>query len=80
MKITNRHLAQHRTQLAKERTLLSYIRTALTLFVAGVSFVKFFQQPSYIIIGLFFAVAGIILFLIGVIRYRKVSRHVVDVK
>ena len=32
------HLAADRTILANERTFLAYIRTALTLFVAGLSF------------------------------------------
>jgi len=36
------HLAAQRTILANERTFLSYIRTALTLLVAGVSFIQFF--------------------------------------
>jgi len=35
------HLAADRTILANERTFLAYIRTALTLFVAGLSFIHF---------------------------------------
>ena len=44
-------LAADRTILANERTLLAYLRVALTLFVAGVSFIKFFESRILMILG-----------------------------
>ena len=38
------YLATDRTKLSNQNTFLAYIRTALTLFVAGVSFVRFFDS------------------------------------
>jgi len=45
------HLATDQTVQSNERTLLAYMRTALTMFVAGVSFIQFFGSYIYTIIG-----------------------------
>ena len=46
------HLAADRTILANERTFLAYIRTALTLFVAGLSFVHLKVFDSHVVEGI----------------------------
>ena len=68
------HLAADRTQLANERTLLAYYRTALTLFIAGATFVKFFGSLLMVVIGWIFIPLGILVFIVGVIRYRRTKR------
>lgn len=70
------HWSFHLTTLANERTFLAYIRTSLTLFVAGVSFVEFFTYPIVVKIGLVFVVFGIITFLIGLFRFLKTRSHI----
>jgi putative membrane protein len=65
------YLADHRTVLANERTFLAYLRTALTLFVAGVSFIRFFDVLVVEVVGWIFLPAGLIILLLGVARYRK---------
>ncbi len=67
-------LAADRTQLANERTLLSYLRTALTLFIAGVSFIRFFDSLIMVIIGWLFIPLGVWVAWIGTARFRKMRK------
>ena len=68
------HLAADRTQLANERTLLAYYRTALTLFIAGATFVQFFGNLLMAIVGWIFIPLGFLVFIVGVVRYRRAKR------
>jgi putative membrane protein len=67
-------LAADRTQLANERTLLSYLRTALTLFIAGVSFIRFFDSLLIEIIGWLFIPLGTWVSWIGTVRFRRMKQ------
>ncbi len=69
-------LAEIRTKQANERTLLAYIRTSLTLFVAGLTFVKFFDNFFVEIMGWVFMPLAIINLLVGIIRYRNIRNHI----
>lgn len=72
----NDQLNAARTILANERTVLAYIRTSLTLFVAGVSFIQFFDNFIIGIIGWVFIPIGAINLIIGVYRYRATQKHI----
>lgn len=65
------YLAAHRTALANSRTWMGNLRTSLAFFVAGVSFIRFFDNDILRIIGLIFIPIGIINVIIGFITYRK---------
>jgi len=65
------HLAADRTTLSNQNTFLAYVRTALTLFVAGVTFVRFFETTLVEIIGWIFIPAGIATFFVGLYRYNR---------
>ncbi|MEW5796671.1 MAG: DUF202 domain-containing protein [Candidatus Zixiibacteriota bacterium] len=65
------YLATDRTKLANQSTFLAYIRAALTLFVAGVTFVKFFDSPVIETIGWVFVPVGLATFVIGFLRYNR---------
>lgn len=67
------HLAIDRTILANERTFLSYARAALTLFVAGVTFLQFFESAWLSIVGWAFVPAGAATFVAGLVRYRSMK-------
>ncbi len=67
----NDQLAAARSILANERTFLSYQRTAITLFIAGLSFVKFFDAYWIIVIGWIFMPSAIITIFLGIWRYFK---------
>jgi putative membrane protein len=64
-------LAADRTILANERTFLAYIRTALTFFVTGVTFIRFFGHIVIEIVGYVFIPVSLLIFVIGLVRYRR---------
>ena len=76
------HLAADRTILANERTFLAYIRTALTLFVAGLSFVHLKIFDSHIVeaIGAIFILLGIATFFVGLVRYKQMQGLIRKIK
>lgn len=77
------HLAADRTILANERTFLAYIRTALTLFVAGLSFVhlkEFFSSYIVEVIGVIFIMLGITTFFVGLFRYKRMQALIRKIK
>lgn len=66
-------LAAARSILSNERTFLSYQRTALTLLVAGFSFIKFFDMEILTIIGWIFIPSATITIFLGIYRYIKMK-------
>lgn len=66
-------LAEIRTALANERTLLAYGRTSLALIIGGLSFVQFFESFPILVIGWLFIPIGIGLFVLGLLRFRKMQ-------
>lgn len=70
------HLAAQRTTLANERTFLAYIRTALTLFVAGVSFIKFFGSIIIEVLGWILIPIGVFIFIKGIISFRRMNKRI----
>lgn len=74
------HFARHRTVLANDRTFLAYIRTSLTLFVAGVSFIRFFNITLLSYLGFAFIVVSVVMLVLGIYRFRKTNLHIKNVK
>ncbi|KAA5540672.1 DUF202 domain-containing protein [Roseiconus nitratireducens] len=69
-------LALVRTDLANERTLLAYGRTALMLAGTGVSLIKFLKpSPEMLLLGWFLVAAGLVVGVIGVIRFTGLKRR-----
>ena len=63
-----------RTELANERTLLAYIRTALSAWIFGMAAVKFFPESFIMIcLGWIAMAGGIMILLWGFLHSRK--RH-----
>lgn len=67
-------LAVDRTILSNQNTFLAYIRTALTLFVVGLTFIKFFDQKIIETIGWLFIPVGVLTFFVGFLRYNRLRR------
>ncbi|WP_242922415.1 DUF202 domain-containing protein [Pontibacter liquoris] len=64
-------LAMERTRLANERTFLAYGRTAMALVISGLTFIKFFEDPLYKVLGALFIPLGLFA---GFFGYRKYIR------
>jgi len=69
-----------RTEQATERTFLAYIRTSLTTFAVGVTFIKFFDNFILKLVGWIFMPAAIIVFIFGFRHYRKLIKYLSKVK
>lgn len=70
------HLALQRTKLANERTLLTYIRSALYLIIAGIAFlnVREFEHIPYL--GYLCLIFSGLLFIVGIIRYLQLKKQI----
>ena len=73
-------LAIDRTLLANERTLLTYLRGAVALVIAGLSIIQFSYRDWFLAIGVACLPAGIITGLIGIVRYRRMNRVISRVR
>jgi putative membrane protein len=73
-------LAIDRTLLANERTLLSYLRSAVALFIAGVSIIHFSHQMWFTVIGFACIPFGLYAAQIGIVRYRKMDKAIAIVR
>ena len=62
-------LARQRTELANERTLLSYIRTAMGFFIVGIPAVWWLELPGVQALGVLSLVAGVGFLGVGVWRF-----------
>ncbi|RDV13906.1 DUF202 domain-containing protein [Pontibacter diazotrophicus] len=70
-------LAMERTKLANERTFLSYMRTGTAMVLAGLTFIKVFEDdPFYIGVGLAFIPIGLGITIFGYSRFSKKRREV----
>ena len=73
-------LAIDRTLLANERTLLSYLRSAVALFIAGVTIIHFSTEGWFWVLGIACIPSGIITGIIGVARYRRMNQSIVRIR
>ena len=70
-------LAMERTKMANERTFMAYMRTALAMVLAGLTFIKVFDDdPFYVGVGLAFIPVGIGFAVFGYYRFSKKKREV----
>ncbi len=70
----------HRTHLANERTYLAWLRSGLTSIAVGIAVAKFIPDLTsttsnwqYVALGVGFCLFGLILFVIGLLRLRRVG-------
>ncbi len=67
------YLAIDRTIMANESSFLSYIRTALTMVIAAVTFLKFFDSTSLHTLGWIFIAAAGFMIVHGATRYEAME-------
>lgn len=78
--LSQKLLAQERTNLANERNTLAYIRTGFSAFLLGIGLIKLFENKNFIIysgwgiiiLGLIFIIFGLIYY---PIRKRKIKSY-----
>ncbi len=73
-------LAIDRTELANDRTILSFGRTALTLVLAGGTILHFLDGQKWQTLGWFFGFLGLLVFGIGIVRYRRIHNQLRNVE
>ena len=69
-------MAYERTALANSQTLLSYARTAIATFAAGIGMFEFVDNTTIVSIGIGFMVLAPIIFIVGVVYYAKVRKKI----
>lgn len=69
-------LAIERTSLANERTLLSYVRTMIGIIAIGGTLIKFFTELVIVVVGWGFVLMGLVILLIGFLRYIRMSQYI----
>jgi len=74
--ILRERLAVQRTYMANQTTLLSFIRTALYFFVAGLSIRSFFKIEILFILEPIFFVLSILIASIGLIQFVKQKKSI----
>lgn len=67
-----------RTALANERTLLAFIRTAISLLAAGVGFILLLKHPLLIGIGWGFIGLSVFVQIWGLFRYFEIKKILFD--
>ena len=70
------HLAANRTALANERTFLAYVRTSIALAAGGFGLIKFIKDLTYNLLGWILVGLGIIVLIIGIIRFIKIKKNI----
>ena len=78
--VLREYLAIERTRLANERTLLTYIRTGLYFLVAGSTLGHLIDTPFWNMMGLPLVIIGLVIPLLGVIRFLRVARKIRDTR
>jgi len=67
-----------RTSMANERTLLAFIRTAISLLAAGVGFILLLEHPLLIGIGWIFIGVSVFVQIWGLLRYFEIKKILFD--
>ncbi len=78
--ILRERLALQRTILANQSTFLSFLRTALYFFVAGLSITSLLNMKDSIAIEIFFFTSSFIIFLIGIANYFLQKKMILETK
>lgn len=70
-------LALDRTRLANDRTLLSWLRTAMMLLVSGVTMIKLFaDSPALMVFGGALIPVAFVVAAIGIRRFSNTRREI----
>lgn len=74
--ITRDWLAIDRTRMANERTFLAYLRTFIVVLSSGVAIIRVDALQEMFDLGIFLLVIAPIIFMVGLLRFLYVRRHI----
>lgn len=69
-------LAVERTKLANERTFLAYLRSAIALFITGISFLKISYFSDLKHLAFVFLATSPLILLVGIYRLIRVKKWI----
>ena len=69
-------LARQRTEMANERTLLSYVRTALGLIAVGIPAVWWVEESAIQALGVLSLIMGIAFVAVGIRRFLTLKTEI----
>lgn len=69
----NDQLSVTQAVMANERTLLSFLRTALAILVAGLSLIKFFELEWMVYSGWILFIVSFLTITMGIVRFSKMK-------
>ena len=70
------YLALDRTKLANERTYLGYMRTFISLLVAGVGFIRFIEIEAAKYVGILLCFISPLFFIVGTWKYYSMKKKI----
>jgi putative membrane protein len=73
-------LALMRTDLANERTLLAYLRTAATFAAGGIGLARLVTDPAMVRVGWALVPLGALVMAVGAVRFRRTRRLLEQVR
>lgn len=76
--ILRERLALQRTLLANQSTFLSFLRTAMYFFVAGLSISSLIKVEYSLVIEISFFVSSFLIFIVGIFNYFKHKRIILE--
>lgn len=68
-------LAVDRTELANERTLLSYLRTGMSSAAAGVAVANLYEERGALVVAACLVLLGVLAVVVGIGRFLRVRRR-----
>lgn len=76
--ILRERLALERTEMANDRTLLAFFRTALYLFIAGITINSFLQLKYGLLLEIVFMVLSLSILIFGIVKYKQQKKRLRD--
>lgn len=76
--ILRERLALQRTILANQTTFLSFLRTAMYFFIAGLSLENLLKIDNSFVVEIFFFISSFLILLIGLFNYFKHKKLILD--
>ena len=75
--ILRERLALERTEMANDRTLLAFFRTALYLFIAGITINSFLRLKYGLLLEIVFVILSLAVLIFGIVKYKQQKKRLI---